>query len=58
MVGKNYLVLELMRFAHEVLEVAEVDYFESIKKINFTSKELKMATDLINGMTENWKPDQ
>lgn len=58
MVRKNYLVLELMRFAHEVLEVNEVDYFESIKKINFTAKELKMATDLINGMTENWKPNQ
>ena len=53
----DYLVLELLRFAHEVLEVDEVDYFSTIKKVKFTPKELKMAQDLIEGMTEAWKPD-
>lgn len=54
----DYLVLELMRFAHEVLEAHEVDYFDSIKKVRFTNKEMKMAIDLIEGMSEKWKPDQ
>lgn len=58
MVRENYLVLEIMRFAHEVLEANEVDYFDSLKKIKFTPKELAMAENLIEGMTEKWKPEQ
>ena len=58
MVRGEYLVLEIMRFAHEVLEANEVDYFKSFKKIKFTPKEMSMAVDLIEGMTEEWKPDQ
>lgn len=58
MVRGDYLVLEIMRFAHEVLEADEVDYFDSFKKMKYNPKELKMALDLIEGMTEKWKPDQ
>ncbi len=58
MVRGDYLVLEIMRFAHEVLETSEVEYFDSIKRIKFTAKEIQMAMDLIDGMTEKWKPDQ
>lgn len=50
------LVLELMRFAHEVLEVDEVDYFDSLKKVKFSPKEMSMALDLVDGMTEEWNP--
>ena len=58
MVRGNYLVLELMRFAHEVLEYDEVDYFKDFKKVVFKPKEMSMAMDLIEGMTEKWNPDQ
>lgn len=58
MVRGNYLVLEMMRFAHEVLEANEVNYFATFKKIKFTPKELKMAETLIEEMTDKWKPQQ
>jgi DNA end-binding protein Ku len=58
MVRGDYLVLEMMRFSHEVLQVDEVEYFESIKKSKFSPKEMEMAVSLIEGMTEDWKPDK
>ena len=58
MVRGDYLVLELMRFAHEVLESDKVDYFKEIKKIDFKPQEMKMALNLIEDMTEKWNPNQ
>lgn len=58
MVEGDYLVLEMMRFAHEVLGVDEIDYFNTLKKVKFNPKEMTMAVDLIEGMTEKWKPEQ
>lgn len=58
MVRGDYLVLEMMRFGHEVLEADEVNYFNDLKKSKFSSKELTMALDLVDGMTEKWKPQQ
>lgn len=57
MVRGDYLVLEMMRFAHEVLEADEVKYFDEIQKVKFNPKEMKMAMDLIEGMSEKWKPE-
>lgn len=54
----DYLVLEMMRFAHEVLEEDEVDYLGDTSKPKFNPKEIKMAEELIEGMTAKWKPDQ
>ena len=54
----DYLVLELLRFAHEVLEINEVDYLDDVTKPKFSAKEIKMAEELIEGMTGKWKPDQ
>lgn len=54
----DYLVLELLRFAHEVLETHEVDYLDNIDIPKFNSRELKMAEDLIEGMTSKWEPDK
>lgn len=54
-----YLVLELLRFAHEVLEADEVDYdVPSAKKAPYSAREFKMAEELINGMSTEWKPDK
>ncbi|MBX3020677.1 MAG: Ku protein [Bdellovibrionales bacterium] len=55
----DYLVLELLRFAHEVREVHEVDLLEGIKsKGRYNPRELKMAEELIKGMTAKWEPDK
>lgn len=56
----DYLVLELLRFAHEVIEVKEADYLaeKEIKKADYSPRELKMAQDLIHGMTADWEPDK
>ncbi|MCM2348390.1 MAG: Ku protein [Bacteriovoracaceae bacterium] len=58
MAKDNYLVLELLRFAHEVLETDEVNYITDKEKAKFSAKEIKMAQELIEGMTAKWKPEQ
>ncbi len=57
MAKDDYLVLEILRFNHEVLGSEDVDYLQGIHKPKFNPKELKMAQDLINGMSEAWRPD-
>lgn len=55
----DYLVLELMRFAHEVIQVDEADFLkETGTKGNYSAKELKMAESLMRDMTAKWKPGQ
>lgn len=54
----DYLVLELLRFGHEVLDVDEVEYLSDIQKPKFSPKEIKMAEELIKGMSAKWDPDQ
>lgn len=57
MVRGDYLVCELMRFPHEMLEVNEVDYLEGVTKgTKYNARELKMAEELIKGMTAKWNP--
>jgi DNA end-binding protein Ku len=53
----EYLVCEILRFPHEVKSVDKVDYLEIAgKPAKYNPRELKMAEDLIKGMTEKWKP--
>lgn len=54
----GYLVMEMLRFAHEVLQTSEADYLENIEKPKFSAKELKMAQELIEGMSSEWDPEQ
>jgi DNA end-binding protein Ku len=54
----DYLILEMMRFGHEVLSLDEVDYLSDVDKPKFNPKEIKMAEELIEGMTAEWNPDQ
>lgn len=54
----DYLILEMLRFAHEVLDTDEVDYLEDTTKPKFHAKEIKMAEELIEGMTAKWDPEQ
>ncbi|MDG0816696.1 non-homologous end joining protein Ku [Bdellovibrio svalbardensis] len=56
---EDYIVLEILRFAHQVKETSEVDYLkEANKKVSFTPRELKMAEELIEGMTAKWNPEK
>jgi DNA end-binding protein Ku len=56
-VEKNLLVLETMFFADEVRDPAEV--IERMpRKTRSTSQELRMAGQLIDSMTGEWRPDE
>ncbi len=54
----GFLVMEMLRFAHEVLQTDEADYLKNIEKPKFSAKEIKMAQELIEGMTSEWNPEQ
>lgn len=49
------LVLTMMRYADEVVDVPEV---EALDKVKVPAKELKLATDLIEALTGDWEPDK
>lgn len=54
-----YLVLELLRFAHEVVTADEAHFLEGVNaKARYTAKEMKMAEALMKDMTTKWDPDQ
>jgi len=48
-----FLILELMHFAHEVLEP---DSLKSAEAKDVSPKELEMATALVDAMTTEWEP--
>ena len=55
----DYLVLEILRFAHEVKLLKDVDFLDDVKTTGrYNPRELKMAEDLIKGMTAKWKPEK
>lgn len=54
----GFLILEILRFAHEVLETHEADYLEDMKTHKFSSKETSMADALIEKMSSPWKPEK
>ncbi len=59
MAREDFLVLEILRFAHEVKEIQEARYMEDVNtKVKFKPQELKMAKELIEGMTVKWDPDK
>lgn len=41
----NYLLLEIMRFSHEIIKEYGVNYYNSFKKEKFSSKEISMAIE-------------
>lgn len=56
----DYLILEMLRFAHEVLDTEEADFLDEakLKKVKITPKEISMAKKLLEGMTTKWNPSQ
>lgn len=55
----EYLVLEIMRFAHEVKQAGEATYLKGTPRgTKPKPAELQMAKKLIDGMTTDWKPER
>ncbi len=56
----DYLILEMLRFSHEVQEVHEAEFLADfdLGKVKISPKEMKAAKNLVNEMTAKWKPDQ
>lgn len=54
----DYLILEVLRYAHEVRELDEAKFLDDIdlSKIRITDRELKMAENLVRGMSDRWQP--
>lgn len=55
MPDEDHLVLEILRFQHELRDMSEMKIAEPAKAVS--PKEMKMASDLIDAMTEKWEPE-
>lgn len=59
LVEDDRLVLQLLRFAHELKSADEVDFPEEAKKsAKPTSREIDMAKQLVSNMVEKWDPEK
>jgi DNA end-binding protein Ku len=56
----DYLILETLRFAHEIQEVHEAKFLdeEDLDKIKINKKELEMARELVSNLTGPWEPEK
>ena len=56
----DYLILETLRFAHEVREVDEAEYLKDVdfKKVKISAREMKAAKALVDEMTTKWAPEK
>jgi DNA end-binding protein Ku len=59
MAQDNYIVLENLRFPHEIKTADEVEFLDE-KKLNkkYNAKEFAMAQTLVKGMTAEWDPEK
>ncbi len=55
-----YLILETLRFAHEVLGVKDADFLDTAKlaRVKVSPREVKMAQALVAEMTSKWQPEK
>jgi len=56
----DYLILEVMRFAHEVTEIKQAKYLEDydLSHVRISPREMKAAKTLVDEMSEKWKPEK
>ena len=55
----EYLILEILRFANEVIGANEAAFLESsVKTTHISEKEVLVAKQLIDGMTAKWNPEK
>lgn len=56
---ENALVLNLLRFQHELVPLDDFDFpSEDLKALRINERELAMADQLVASMAEEWQPDQ
>lgn len=58
LVKENYLVLNLLKFSHEVILPHDAHYLDEFEVPEFSNKELQMAIELIEGMSTSWDPSR
>jgi DNA end-binding protein Ku len=51
----KHLVLSMMRFAEEMVEAPEMP---DVARAKVASRDLKLATDLVNALASDWKPEK
>ena len=56
----DYLILEMLRFSHEVQEIHEAKFLDKfeLKKIKISPREIRAAKILVDEMSAKWNPDQ
>jgi DNA end-binding protein Ku len=58
LVSGSALVLNVLRFAHDLRPVANLELPDrNLKQFRITSKEVDMATQLVESMQDRWKPE-
>ena len=57
-VRDDLLVLDLLRYAHELVAPDEIKPSGMTLKADVNPQEMKMAGQLIQGMSDEWRPDQ
>jgi DNA end-binding protein Ku len=56
---EDYLIMEELRFSHEVKEIHEAGYLDEVNlQKKYSPREMAMATNLVKGMTASWDPDK
>lgn len=56
---ENYLVLEILRFSNEILELHEAAFLDpAIKSIKVSEREVSVAEQLVDGMTSKWSREK
>jgi DNA end-binding protein Ku len=59
LVRGDFLMIETLRYAHEVITVKEAKAVHNkIDKVKVSKKELDMAESLVRGMTTKWNPEK
>lgn len=55
----DYLILELLRYPHQVIETQEAEFLTQKQlKTKISQTESKMATQLVESMKTDWEPDK
>lgn len=55
----DYLILEILRFADEIVDITEADFIDpEFNRIQVSEREISVAEKLVEGMTARWKPEK
>lgn len=54
---RDLLILQFLRYAHELADLSEIDLpTDEIRKAKVSEQEMKLASQLIEGMRQKWDP--